>query len=91
MKPQYINQIKAELICLKSWWGVCSYLLPSRWREGTTLGPQGLPGQFVQFDSFPPSMEEETGRVLEGQSLDSCSLSALMCGWVGSWVESDEA
>lgn len=85
MKPQYINQIKVELICLKSWWGVGSYLVPSPWREGTTLGPQGLPGQFVQFDSFPPSMEEETGRVLKGQSLDSCSDSLCPDVWLG-WL-----
>ena len=41
MKPRYINQIKVELV-------------PSLWIGGATLGPQGLPGQFVQFDSFPP-------------------------------------
>ena len=72
MKPQYINQIKVELV-------------PSPWRGGAALGPQGLPGQFVGFDSFPPSMEEETGRVLKGQSLDSCSDSLCPDVWLG-WI-----
>ena len=66
MKPQYRNQIKVELICLKIWWGVGSYLVPSPWKGGTTLGPRNFPDHFVQFGSFPHFMEEETGRVLKG-------------------------
>ena len=82
MRRQYINQVKVKLICLKSWWGVGSYLVPSPQKGEITTD---LSAQVAQFDSFLHFMEEETERFLKEQTwilaLTLCSNTARL-GWI---------